>query len=74
MYIFHEFFLAQSKVFRTFKNILFYMRRIWDTLHACGPMKQKEVGSPASFSIFSNHTRRVGTYIAEKFDFYIINV
>lgn len=74
MLTFHELFLAQTKVFRTFKNILFNMRRVWDTLHACGPMKQKEVRSSASFSISSNHTRRVGTYIAEKFDFYIINV
>ena len=36
--------------------------------------RTKEVGSLASFSISSNHTRRVGTYIAEKFDSYTINV
>ena len=36
--------------------------------------RTKEVGSPTSFSISSNHTRRVGTYIVKKIDFYTINV
>ena len=41
MYTFHEFFPTQTKVFRTFKNILLNMRRIWGHSR-CAPIKNKK--------------------------------